>query len=541
MLLLSAFVLFHTSVSSSYGQNIQTGNSYIVGDVQPANGKICILYPPGRLGVSARLNFYDKSFFSISINGQVLSNNDIITSGNRPSDFQLLNNGTSIKIANTIRTTWITVSGFNIIQDVFPVLFEKSGQIVMRWSVKNTTSSPAVASCQWLNDLQIADPTDHTKGHSQGQANVSDGPKILHQYGYHLKWEQFPDTVKKITTLPWFYMGFLWQLPDLNPGLCGQAYLDFPPIINKKPSRMTVGDWYTMTQTAIGANPSWPLGAALTTDDAVLLEWTGASVAPNSQSVVGITSYGTGEFDICNGNMFGVLIYPHKIHWLKDSSLYSPNPFKLELYALNPDKLTSSSNSNFTLTVGANLNIVDAPPTYSPIGSTQTLPTTGGGVFIAPNDVQVFDWYIKANPLTLCKGDIISSLKLTGVTTLGPPTFVRSSDGADTCEHDIVLECTETQASVRSVTENKHNILLTPNPMTDHIELKLQKIRSASIRIIDQLGHQLYSADAKNLEWNWNGKLIDGSTISTGSYIISISGMSEDGTPFKEERLLIKQ
>lgn len=431
------------SNGSSVGQNLTTGNQYVVGNVQPADGKICVLIAPGRLGIDGQLDFYDKSFLSVSINGQIFSNNDIIAGGNRPPNFKLLNNGTSVKIADTIRTTWLDKAGCDIIQDVYPIAFEKSGQIIMRWSVKNKVNTPAGVAVQWLNDVQISDPTDKTKHGSQ--TNATDGPKILHRYGYRLKWEQMPNAANAAPTIPWFYIAFLWQLPDLNPGLSGQAYLDFPPIINKKPSRMTVGDWYTMAQTAFGANPAWPLGTALTTDDAVLLEWPPASIGANQQNVIGITSYGTGEFDICNGNIFGIMLYPHRIFYIKDSLKYIPNPFHLEFYAFDPSSTQSASNSRFTLTAGPNLNIVDTPPKYNFIGKSQTIPTPPApGTFIGPGGVAVFDWYLKVDPVYFCKGDFHSSLKITGTTGLGLPTFVRPTDGADTCEHDIVIECAET-------------------------------------------------------------------------------------------------
>ena len=496
-----------------------------------------MLLPPGRLGIDGQLNFYDKSFLSVSINGQIFSNNDAIAGINRLPNFKLLNKGTSEKIADTIRTTWVNNNGCDIIQDVYPVAFEKSGQIVMRWSVKNTTDSFSSVAVQWLNDIQISDPTDHTRHGSQ--TNATDGPKILHRYGYHLKWEQLPNA-NYAPTIPWFYMASLWQLPDINPGLIAQAYLDFSPIIDKKPSRMTIGDWYTLSQTAFGKDSAWPIGTALTTDDAILLEWSQISVGPKQQSVVGITSYGTGEFDFCSGNIFGIMTYPHRLLWLKDSLKYAQNPFKLEFYAFDPSPTQNASNSHFTLTAGPNLNIVDTPPLYSFIGKTQTLPSGTVGTFIGAEGVGVFDWYVKADPLNGCTNDFITSLKITGMTGLGMPTFVRPGDGADTCEHQIILVCPQS-LSVGENAKNESRILLTPNPMTDHIQLKLEKIRSASVRIVDELGHQVYTTVIKGNEWNWNGKLFDGSTLTAGFYFLSVSGFSENGSGFNEEMKLIKK
>ncbi len=423
----------------AYAQNFQTGNQYVVGDVQPSNGKVCILIPPGRVNNSAQLNFYDKCYFSVAIKGQIYSNNSILSSP--PPGYNVLNDGLTSKIADTVRTVWSNRNGVDIIQDVYPVKYERSGQIVLRWSIKNNTNTPAGASCQWLNDVQITDPNDHSH---RGQPNSTDGPKILHRYGYHLKWEQIPNTTTGGNEpLPWFYLAFLWGLPDLNPGLSGQGYLDFPPAVYKKPIRMTIGDWYTLTQTAFGSNPGWPIGSALTEDDAVLLEWSAISINGKETTVIGITSYGTGEFEICNGNIFGILFYPHRIHWQKGLQQYIPNPFNLEFYAFDPDQHEFSFNTSFTLAAGPHLTVVDTPPPYIPIGKTQRLPRNNGVVTIVPGGVQVFDWYLLADPVYFCQGDFHSTLTLTGTTSLGIPTFVDPTGNGDYCEHGVIIECAE--------------------------------------------------------------------------------------------------
>ena len=433
------FITITILIHSAYSQNLQTSNRFVVGDVQRSNGKVCILIPPGIVSQSAQLNFYDQCFFSVAINGQVFSNNNIATI--LPPGFRLLNDGKTSKIADTVRTIWYNKNGVDIIQDVYPILYEKSGQIILRWSIKNNLNTPASASCQWLNDVQITDPNDHTH---TGRVNSTDGPKILHRYGYHLQWQEIPDpTTGGLQQIPWFYIAFLWGLPDLNPGLSGQGYLEFPPALTMKPTRMTIGDWPTMSLTGFGLNPAWPIGSLLSDDDAVLLEWSARAINGKQTSVIGITSYGTGEFEICNGNIFGILFYPHRIHWQKDFQKYIPNPFNLEFYAFDPDQLQFSLNTSFTLAAGPHLTIVDTLPLYIPIGKTQRLPRNNGVVTILPGGVQVFDWYLLADPVYFCDGDFHTTLTLTGTTSLGIPTFVDPTGNGDYCEHGVIIECAE--------------------------------------------------------------------------------------------------
>src|ERR1043165_9835031 len=195
---LAFFVLL---VSSNAYSRIKTNNKFIWGLVQENNGQITVMLPNGNFGTDGQLNFYGHSYFSCVINNEVYTNNDnAIKPANAGSSWQL-DNGTTQKVADTIVTTW-TRSGIDIIQEVYPIAFEKSGQIAMRWKFRNpNNSNPAAISCQYLNDVAITDPHDPTL------PNSNDGPIIHHRYAYKDAWQRMPSA--NSPQVPWFYGAFL--------------------------------------------------------------------------------------------------------------------------------------------------------------------------------------------------------------------------------------------------------------------------------------------------------------------------------------------
>ncbi|MBS1902345.1 MAG: T9SS type A sorting domain-containing protein [Bacteroidetes bacterium] len=421
-------------------QDLETHNEFIYGRVLGNDGTIVVLLPLGRVGLDASLNFYDKSFFTAKINGQYFTNNNVIQSP--PPGTTKLGPPSQMFIVkgavDTIRAIWAARNGVDIIQDVWPIKFTKSGQIMMRWSFKNLdTSSVVPIQCQWLNDVDISDPND-----KNGQT-ANDGPIFLHRYGYYDQWQQYPGTYSP--NIPWFYICFLYNLPGPknSPGLAGQGYLDNPSIGTTKPARITMGDWYTLAQSIFGppSNINTLLGKKPGNDDAMLIEFNPTAASKNRTVVGGITSYGTGEFERCVGNMFGLVFYPHQIDWNKSTMSYSPSPFTVELYAFDPSQFNSAANSKFTLTTCNNLLIYDSAGTNL-IGTSQTLPPDPAGLSIGPGGVGVFDWYLKAQPAYFCTGNVNSCFKISGTTALGPPTY--TSVLGDTCLLPITIGCAET-------------------------------------------------------------------------------------------------
>ncbi len=421
--------------SLSVAQNFSTSNQFIFANVVQGTGIIQVLLPPGT-GTSPQLSFPNKSFFSCLIGNQVYTNNDVGTKPANAGANYILNDATITKIADTIHVVW-TRSKVDIIQDVYPIAFEKSGQIGIRWSFINHNDNSLAVGCQYLNDIDIADPRE------PGPNNGTDGPIILNRYTYLSQWQQF--TAASTPPLPWFYIAFLHNLPTTSPGLSAQGFLDNPSVGTIKPYRFTIGQWPVMVNTVWSiptGSGAWPIGQSMPTvgnDAAVLMEFSVVGVPGKGAKTVvgGATTYGTGEFEMCNGNLVGILFYPHRLKWDKTLKLYSPNPFNVEMLVFNPSQTITASNTYFTLTAGPNLNLVSAPPNYTPIGVSQQLPSAPGMV-IPPGNVGLFDWYLKADPAYLCTGDVLSNIKITGTSTISPFAF-----DDDTCAHDIIMECAE--------------------------------------------------------------------------------------------------
>jgi hypothetical protein len=390
---------------------------------------------PGQLMISPNLTFFEKCFFSCLLGNQVFTNKNAGVNTGPYGAASILADGIVQKIDDTVRCTW-TRNSVDIIQDIYPVAFEHSGQIVYKFKFFNHTNTPVVAQCQYLLDIDIGDPND-----IDPIVKSNDGPIILTKWGYHNYWQIFPNYSTN-QGIPPFFIGFLHNIPNApsyNLGLSGMGYLDYGyPLYLSKPLNTIIGDWTKMIDWNFGIAPSWGPGTLIGSDCALLNIFSPITINGKTGVEAGRTSYGTGEYEICNGNIFGLLFYPHRIKWDRTRLIYNPNPFNIEFYAFDPNQHTAADNVSLTLTVGTNLTLVDTPG-YNPLGKWQTLPTPPlPGVQINAGDIHVFDWYARADPAILCSGDIISSLKLTGISSFGPPTFV-----TDTCEHPITIECTE--------------------------------------------------------------------------------------------------
>ena len=429
------FLVINSYVGSYlYAQSLTTRNRFIVGYVEGGTGSVHVMLPPGRLSVDPNLTFFEKSFFSCLIGSKTYTNKNVGLNIGPYGPAGYLSNGTLVKIDDTIRCTW-TRDNVDIIQDIYPVAFEHSGQIVYKFKFLNHLNTPLLVQCQFLLDIEIGDQGDPDK-----QQKSNDGPIVLTRWGYHGYWQQFPSIT--IPTLPWFFIAFLHNLPNApsyNPGLSGMGYLDYKPLGLIKPMNMVIGDWTKMIDWNFGISSSWPMGSIVGPDCAVLNIFSPVNAPTNKEIEAGRTSYGTGEFEICEGNIFGLLFYPHRMKLDAAKLQYiQPNPFNVEFYAFDGNQFAAAVNTSISLTVGNNLTIVDTP-NYNPIGKTQRLPPLPStGETINAGDVHVFDWWVKADPAYFCMGDVTRPLKLTGTSSLGPPTFV-----LDTCEHDVILECAE--------------------------------------------------------------------------------------------------
>jgi len=454
----------------------ETHNTYIWANVDQTTGRVTVYLPPGRLQ-DPSLDFPDHSYFTCKINGTYFTNNEIISIPLPPPSTETairLTDGNTVKIldpnrsdpkkiCDTVRTTWLNKNGVDIIQDIYPVSFTKSGQIVYKWRFKNNNGSPAAVACQYLQDIEITDQSDPSNQKS------NDGPIVLTKWDYYPVWKQFPNTSQN-QSLPPFYIGFQHDLPNgpsFFPNLSGQGYVDYPlpPLNLIKASRMTVGDWAIMAGTIFGTSATWPAmgvpyGNSTQSDDAVLIEFPQQGVPTGKTVEVGRTSYGTGEFDHCVGQLFSLIFYPHHLTWTKSNTpppgFYTPNPFHVEKFVVNGPKNGAAANTKIKLTVGDDMTIVDSLCS-KPIGKSLIQPVNNPtGTFLGPGAVGYFDWWVCTSPALFCTGLDIDTLLFTGTSSLGSPTFVNEV-GSDECDATIEIECAETDVDPPTFTDTIYN------------------------------------------------------------------------------------
>ena len=424
-ILLAAITLFciNSAVFAQGGIPMKTGKYLpngqgVTGIVKPGTGFVQVMIYPG-IPSSSVLSFADKSFVTFLINGtKYFTNNDLLS---LPANTQILSDGVLSMIEDTIRCTWYNKEGVDLIQEIYPVVFEKSEQIVFRWKALNHNSTPTAVSLQYLLDLNI---------------HGNDKSKVLTRSGYRPDWFQFnnnPDSV------PPFYIAFENNLPNpptFDPGISGQGYLDntFYKLGLTKPSRVTVGDWVEFIKVLWGP----PIGFSGDYGDAaILLEFPGGSAAKDKEALLAGTSYGTGEFERCIGQLFALEFYPHRIRW-QDPNLV-PNPFIIDMYTFNPSKTTSAPNTSITLTVDKDLTIITPNPITN--GGKTQVQSVGN---IQPLGVGLTKWSVLASKVD-CLGSYLNSLKFNAAAGgLGYPIFLNEDgNGSDTCEHAITIECAQ--------------------------------------------------------------------------------------------------
>jgi hypothetical protein len=415
---------------AGYSQSLTTGHRYVTAIVDPGQGWVQVKLYPGR-PQDGTLSYSKKSFVTFFVNGTYYTNNDVGLTP-FPPNAQHLTDGVLSKIGDTIRCVWPNKNGVDLIQEVYPVLFERSEQIVFKWKAFNKTGAPIPISVQYLLDVQVGD-----------QSYINDGAPILTRYGYRPIWDQFTRTTNQ--GIPWFYIAFQYALPNsptFDPGISGQGYLDN---VNfnlglTQPWRQTIGDWNQLIQVEWG--PPAPLPSGNYADAATLLEFDASTALSNKEVQIARTSYGTGEFAVCKGQVFAVVFYPLRIKWQPPNLV--PNPFNVEMYAFNPQTVTGAPNTKISLTVGPYLTITKPDTGLTNGGKSQMQITSGPGGpgNIPPLGVGQCTWTVQADKITNCNGDLMSFLKFYCISPgLGYPIFVNEADGTDTCEHPIIIEC----------------------------------------------------------------------------------------------------
>jgi hypothetical protein len=363
------------------------------------------------------LTYPSKSYLTVMINGYLYTNNE-------PSNFNFsslpnfggyLTDGESYIQGDTIRTLW-DISAGRIEQDVYPVAFEFSGQIVMKWKFVNKFSNPITVQSQFLLDTKI---------HKNDQA------KVLTRFGYRRSWSGYVDNNDNYKPIPPFYQAFE-QDPDtsnaFNPGLVSQGTFISPALALIKPLSVQIGDWYdNLSGTPWGWQLPLPTGDYHDSGVLIIFPVTGAS--PLDSVEMGKTAYGTGQFESCTGDLYALIYRPRTIKANAAGTDYLPNPFPVEMYLFNTNRYTQADYTFVTLTVGPHLHILDS--NLKPIaGNSIRLPATPQTVGLG--SVSTMLWNILADHT--CAGDT-SYLSFYTKSTLGDPSF------NELCKVPLILPC----------------------------------------------------------------------------------------------------
>jgi hypothetical protein len=388
--------------------DMSTSNQYVAAIVSDGWGLVTWYKKPTAISLQKDwkvLSFVNHSFLNLRINSLYYTNNNLTPPppkiGPPEVDTKLnpdvfLDNGTNTKIGDTIETTW-RQGAFDIVQDVYPVQFSHSGQIVMKIRIVNhSTSGIAPAEAEFLLDI---DPQN-------------DKAKVLTRYGYSPKWRLFPDLSNGV---PPFFVAFE-RAPDDSrggfPGLTGTAYVTNEmtptPMELVAPSKLIIGAWTDLSYYKWGY-PDSRVGQDYD-DNAALYQWPPTScpgkTTIDSSTTIATLSYGTGEF--CenfgaNVPVFAMLMRPGQLQYDARSRQYAPNPFKVEALIFNLSATNSLSNVLTALTVQAPLRFT--------VGSklTQTVKTNPAA--ISSFSVGDTSWMVKVVD-TNNTYDILANLSL---------------------------------------------------------------------------------------------------------------------------------
>lgn len=418
-------------------QQMKTCNQYVCGIVEPLTGLVTIRINPG-LNTSPILSFPQKSFLSVMIGDRIFTNNNVGTNiASDPRFGGLLQKGVNQKTGDTIRTTWANMNGCDIIQDVYPVSLEASGQIVIKWKVKNNKANiPIWAQAQFLLDVQV------------GDQNPNDGAPILTRYGYRPIWESY--NTASTYGIPWYFAAFeniLPNPPTFSPGITGVGYThDVNYKLGlKKPSQMTVGDWGSPLGNAL-VDPLWGLASNIQwgsqyKDAAILFQWDGVGIPGNGTTEIARTSYGTGEGVSCDGKLFSFVLSPLAIRW--KSTKYQPDTLLIDYYVFNPYSPLPNdpnygppyTNTYLTIHCGPNLRVI-YPDTSQDSQKSQRQQVGPAGGYIPQYGVGTASWRVVADKAIGCSGSIDSWLKFTGDAVYGGNQYI-----VDTCTLPLKIDC----------------------------------------------------------------------------------------------------
>ena len=439
-------LLSFLNVTGARAQGYLTvSDGHVEADVNRSDGwGLLDLYYFDMTGTRQRLTFSNFSYLTVEVNGDFFTNDSYLTSGmdwetGENVDVQYLNNATNVKINDTIESTWlIGTNGFAIIQEVYPVHFSNSGQIVYRWFIRNDSNRALSAQGQFLLDLETSD-----------NSGANDNPKITTREGYNESNGQ--DFWHNFQRLPPYFLTSEYDICTKSfPGMIAAGYTvdDFAPVAMGliKPSLMANVDFKEYS--ALGNPPTvWGFpqsfeGTPMSNDNALVFQWPATSVAPNATVEIGCGSYGTAPCDVCFGNLDATLLHPDHIVW--NGTSYVPNHFPVEEIIWNSNSLATATRAVATQTISNAASGLGGPVR---IVSQPSLGVISGGSASADSTIQecgvshvTWEDTVLQNVLLDCNTDSLYNISLSlNASGVGMPIF---PGGACLCP--ILVDCQTT-------------------------------------------------------------------------------------------------
>jgi len=430
----TCFLLSVAFFSTVFGQPLTTSNAFVSAEVTDITGLITIT----EANHGPRLSFNEESFLTVAVNTnqgvQYYTNNNNLLLNPYPATPTLLLNGTNRIIrgktwgTDTIRTTW-RETNFDIVQDVYPVAFDNSGQIVFRFKIVNHSPQPITASCQYMLDIATS---------SFNPNYATDNPKFASRNGYIAGLTDYEGT-----DVPPFYVDFEYDLctPQF-PGTIGTGYLDdeMTPAPEKlmKPGALAIVDWPNTVQYYTWG---WPRTLTSHDDNAVVLQWAPHDINGNtgadSIAEIGSSSWGTGEYCVCGGNLFAMIFHPNNVRYSQTRKMYTPATFPVEALVFNT--ISSGADSvKATQTVNGPMRILWPTDNRTPDSLSQLQNTFES--HLPPCGMVDARWVDTVEDLINCSTDSVFniSLAIQGYGIVRP-----AFSNPDPCACPVRIDCTE--------------------------------------------------------------------------------------------------
>lgn len=434
-MLLLVFTILIRGEALAQSPYLYVGNKYVTAEVHQQSGVISIYTTPfGYYGRDPKILTYPKtSYLTLNINERIFTNND--KGQGWQSDPRLagyLMNGSSRYIRgiqapygtgadgqqsfgpqDTVETIWRLPFG-DLTQQVYPVAFDFSGQIIIKWKFRSRSGSPLRIQAQYLLDTKI---------------RTNDRAKVLTRAGYKRMWSMFVENNPNYPPVPAWYQAFQQDLepPTFDPILASQGTFISPELGLMRPDAVVVGDWENLIDLLWGLPnviPPEEYG-----DSAVLMLFPAAGALTGQTVELGRTAYGTGEFESCTGDLYALIYRPRVLRSNATGDDYKPNPFDVQMFLFNTHPFTEANYTEVTMEVGPHLKIV-APSGAINGGTMQT--QWASPRIVAVQGVSIAEWKVKAEKT--CDNDT-TWMQFTSKSTLNDPSFNQ------TCRLPLHIPC----------------------------------------------------------------------------------------------------